>query len=78
MGNPYGRMTYASVTIDPHNPQAKADLFRLLVALCQLSALPTPAARRRAYRRIPKGFARAMHREMSALIRDIRLFGRAA
>jgi hypothetical protein len=72
------RQLFARVRIDPHHPQAKADLVRLLVALCQLSRLPTAAARRRAYRRIPKPFRRAMRREMSALIRDLRCFGRAA
>ena len=72
----YGRVLISRVRIDPHNPQAKADLFAQLVALCQISRLPTVAARRRAYRRIPKGWARSCRREMAGLIADIRQFFR--
>jgi len=65
------RSLFARVRIDPHDPQAKIDLFRLLVALAQISQLPTPAARRRAYRRIPKGWARTIRREMEGMTRDL-------
>ena len=72
------RSLSARVHLDPHDPQAKADLTQLLIALCQLSRLPTAAARRRAYRRIPKLFALAIRREMDGVIRDLHTFGRAA
>lgn len=65
------RHLYARIKIDPHNPQQKVDLFMQLAALARLKALPTAAARRRAYRRIPKGWSRVIRREMDGLIRDI-------
>jgi hypothetical protein len=65
------RSLYARVRIDPFDPRAKLDLVLQLVGLARLAALPTPAARRRAYARIPKGFSRVIRREMDKLIADI-------
>lgn len=66
------RQLSARIVIDPFDPVAKRDLTLMLVALLKLRTLPTPAARRRAYRRIPKQWGRGLHREMAGLIEDIR------
>lgn len=66
------RSLFMVVKINRSDPQAKLDLVRQLVALRRLRELPTVAARRRAYRRIPKLFARAVCREMAAMTDDLR------
>jgi hypothetical protein len=61
----------ARVRIDPYDPVARRDLLLQLIALLRLRELPTAAARRRAYRRIPKGWGRVVGREMGQLIDDM-------
>lgn len=70
---PDGRLAYARIYLDPHDPVAKRDLTLMLIALLRLRDYGTPAARRRAYGRIPKQWSRAIHREMTGLIADIKL-----
>jgi hypothetical protein len=54
------------------DPVAKRDLTLMLIALLRLRDYSTPAARRRAYRRIPKQWGRAIRREMAGLIEALR------
>lgn len=65
-------ITYARVWLDPFDPVAKRDLTLRLIALLRLRDYGTVAARRRAYRRIPGMWSRAIGREMAGLIADIR------
>lgn len=67
------RSLSARVVMDPFNPVQHRDLTLDLIALLRLRDYGTPAARRRAYARIPHGpWGRARQRELARLIEDIK------